>query len=159
MQVKYLRYIPVSKLVEQGLNPTQLLLAAIIVSFHTDEKSLRAGLGNISEALGLSPKTIQRAMPKLIEQKLITVISGYKERNANEYKPTKKLLALYGQNDRINMDKMTTHKPKGYIKENDAAALARRHNFQKEYEQDVKAYNEEYAEKRLKRRIEQKETK
>jgi len=153
MQVKYLKYIPVSKLVELGLNPTQLLLAAIIVSFNSDNKSLRAGLGNISEALGLSAKTVQRAIPKLIELKLITVISGYKERNANEYKPTKKLLALYGQNDRINMDKSSTHKPKGYIKENDAAALARRHNFQKEYEQDVKAYNEEYAQKRLEQRI------
>lgn len=154
MKVKYLKYLPLENLVEQGLNPTQILLLGIIVSFNKDDKSLRAGLGNISEALGVSSPTIKRCIPKLVELKLITVVSGKKERNANEYKPTKKLLALYGQNDPIDRVKMTNHTPKGYNKEDSVDALARRHNLLKEYQEDLKAFNEEYAENRLLQRIE-----
>jgi len=161
MKVKYLKYIPLQKLVELGLNPTQVLLTTIIISFNKDDKSLRAGLDNISEALGLSGKTVARAIPKLVELKLISVKSGYKQRNANEYLPTAKLKDLYGQNDHINkasygqndhidMDKMTIHTPKGYvIPKIDTDALARRYNFGKEHEDYKANFGPEYAKQML----------
>lgn len=153
MKVPYLKFIPLQKLVELGLNPTQVLLATIIISFGKDDKTLRAGLDNISEALGLSGSTIKRAIPKLVELKLVTVKSGYKQRNANEYLPTPKLKALYGQNDHINRVKMTIHTPKGYNKEDDVRALARKHNLLKDYEKELEEYPKDYADKRLKQKI------
>lgn len=153
MQVPYLKFIPLQKLVELGLNPTQVLLVTIIISFGKDDKTLRAGLDNISEALGLSGSTIKRAIPKLVELKLVSVKSGYKQRNANEYLPTPKLKALYGQNDRIDRVKMTTHTPKGYnINKNDDDALARRLNFVKEYETYKNQFGEKYAKEMLERK-------
>ena len=158
MKVKYLKYIPLQKLVELGLNPTQVLLTTIIISFNKDDKSLRAGLDNISEALGLSGKTVARAIPKLVELKLISVKSGYKQRNANEYLPTAKLKDLYGQNDHIDMDKMTIHTPKGYvIPKIDTDALARRYNFGKEHEDYKANFGPEYAKQMLDRHIQRKE--
>ena len=154
MKVPYLKFIPLQKLVELGLNPTQVLLATIIISFGKDDKTLRAGLDNISEALGLSGSTIKRAIPKLVELKLVTVKSGYKQRNANEYLPTPKLKALYGQNDHINRVKMTTHTPKGYIKKKEEGTFSVPPSFSQRYKEYVEGYSQEYADKQLKRYLE-----
>ena len=152
MDIPYIKYIPLKNLRDQGLNSNEILIAGIIVSFNKTD-NLRAGYSNIAEAIGTSPKTAQRAINNLKDKKLIIVKSGYKQRNANEYIPTKKLLALYGQNDHINMAKMTTHTPKGYNKEDTPSSLAKKEGFSKEYQEDLKAYNEEYAKQRLLQRI------
>jgi DNA-binding MarR family transcriptional regulator len=121
MKVKYLKYIPLQEMIEAGLNPNEILFCSILMSFSKDNKELRVGRDNISEAMGVSPSTIKRMTPSLEKKGYIKTISGYKERNANTYHPTKKLKDLYGQNDPINRVKMTHHTPKGYVKGGDAS--------------------------------------
>lgn len=121
MKVKYLKYIPLQEMIEAGLNPNEILFCSILMSFCKDNKELRIGRDNISEAMGVSPSTIKRMTPSLEKKGYIKTISGYKERNANTYHPTKKLKDLYGQNDLINKVKMTHHTPKGYVKGGDVS--------------------------------------
>ena len=155
MHIKYLPYMPISKMVELNLSPSQMLLCGIIVSFNKDNKSLRAGYSKIGKAINVSGKTVERDIKKLLDLKLITVKSGKKERNANEYKPTKLLLSLYGQKVSINIDKLSNHRSskEDHNKPSYAASLAKQHNFVKEYQQDLKDFNEEYALQRLEYRI------
>ena len=121
MKVKYLKYIPLQAMIEAGLNPNEMLFCSILMSFSKDNKELRVGRDNISEAMGVSPSTIKRMTPSLEKKGYIKTISGYKERNANTYHFTKKLKDLYGQNDPINRVKMTHHTPKGYVKGGDVS--------------------------------------
>ena len=158
MYIKYLKYIPVQKLVEQDLSPTQIMIASTIISFHKTG-NLRVGYASIGEALNIGSSTVKRNIKPLVDKKLVYVKSGYKERNANEYIPTAKLLALYSQNDPINTVKMTAHTPKGYSKEDTLSSLAKKEGFSKEYAEDLKNYNPEYAEDRLHKRIKLKQTK
>ena len=153
MHVKYLKYALVGKLVDLGLTPSQIILANIIVSFGKEDKPLRAGYTKVGKLINVSGKTAQRDMDKLSVLGLVHIKSGKAQRNANEYRPTKKLQALYGQNVSINMDKLTNHTPKGYNKETPVVSLAKQHGFLKEYESDVENFNEEYAKRRLDQRI------
>ena len=157
MYIKYLKYIPVKKLVDLDLSPTQMMIATTIVSFHKTG-NLRVGYASIGEALNIGSSTVRRNIEPLIDKKLVYVKSGYKERNANEYIPTKKLLALYGQNEHIDTVKMTAHTPKGYNREDQSSSsLAKKIGFTKEYEKYQKDFSTEYADKMLQRKI--KETK
>lgn len=155
MKVKYLKYIPLQALIELGLNSNQIILAAIVMSFYKDDKKLRVGYDKLSEASGIPARTVRRDMAILANTKLVTNNSGYKERNANEYIPTKKLIALYGHRGHIDIAKMATHTPskEGYNRETDADALARRHGFTKEYAADQKLFGIENAKARLDQRI------
>ena len=122
MKVPYLKFIPLQKLVELELNSTQIILVSIIVSFAKDSKSLRAGRDNIAEAVPASASTVKRDLNDLVEKGLIKKISGEKQRNANEYIPTKKLLSIY----RVKMDlsigsKWSTIPPKGVCKEEESS--------------------------------------
>ena len=119
MYIKYLKYAVVDSLVQLGLSPSQLLLANIIISFGHDRKPLIGGYSTLGKLINISGKTIQRDVKKLQELKLITVKSGRHTRNANQYMPSKKLKALYGQNVRINMDRKSTNTPKGYYSNED----------------------------------------
>ena len=158
MYIKYIKYIPVQKLVELDLSPTQMMIAATIISFHKSG-NLRVGYASIGEALNIGSSTVKRNIQPLVEKKLVYVKSGYKERNANEYIPTAKLLALYSQNDPINTVKMTAHTPKGYSKEDTLSSLAKKEGFSEDYQKDLKLFGKEQAEKRLKQRINSKQTK
>jgi hypothetical protein len=108
MKVPYIKYLPLEKLVKLKLNPTQMILASIVVSFHKTG-NLRVGYPKIAEAAHISEKTAERNLAKLAEMKLIIIKSGKAERNANEYIPTKKLLKQYSQNVPIDRDKMVNH--------------------------------------------------
>ena len=153
MKVPYIKYMPLQKFVELGLNPTEIIFVSILVSFSKDDKTLKAGLDNISEAMGVSPATVKRLIPKLKNKGLISVVSGKAQRNANVYYPSTKLMSLYGQNDLINKVKMTNHTPKGYSKEDPIVSLAKQYGLLKEYLSDLETFNETYAEERLKTRI------
>ncbi len=120
MYIKYLKYAVIEPLIQLGLTPSQLLLANIIISFTKEDKPLIGGYTTIGKLINVSGKTAQRDIKKLQELKLITVKSGRHTRNANQYKPSKKLKALYGQNVRINMDKKSANTPKGYYREKDS---------------------------------------
>jgi len=153
MKVPYIKYMPLQKFVELGLTPTEMLFVSILVSFSKDDKTLRVGHDNLSEAMGVSPATIKRLIPKLKDMGLISVVSGKAQRNANVYYPSTKLMGLYGQNDLINRVKMTNHTPKGYSKEDPIVSLAKQYGLLKEYMSDLNNFNEIYAEQRLKTRI------
>ena len=137
MKVKYLKYVPLQAMVEAGLNPNEILFCSILMSFSKDDKELRVGRDNISEAMGVSPSTVKRMLPNLRKKGFVNIASGYKERNANTYYPTKKLKDLYGQNDPINKVNMTHHTPKGYVKKDPVASLAKQHDLLKEYQSDL----------------------
>ena len=150
MKVPYLKYIPLQKFVELGLTPTEMLFVAILVSFTKDDKTLRVGQDNLSEAMGVSPATVKRLIPKLKDKGLISVVSGKAQRNANVYYPSTKLMAQYGPIDR---PKMVHHTPKGYSKEDPIVSLAKQYGLLKEYQSDLENFNQTYAEDRLKTRI------
>ena len=153
MKVPYIKYIPLQKFVELGLTPTEIIFVSILVSFTKDDKTLRVGQDNLSEAMGVSPATVKRLIPKLKDKGLISVVSGKAQRNANVYYPSTKLMSLYGQNDLINKVKMTNHTPKGYSKEDPIVSLAKQYGLLKEYQSDLENFNQTYAEDRLKTRI------
>jgi DNA-binding MarR family transcriptional regulator len=156
---------------ELGLNSNEMLFCAVLMSFHNDDKTLRAGFDNIQEALPISKNTLRRTLESLRKKGLINVASGSKERNANTYYPTEKLKACYAQNGPINMPKMGTHTPskEGYIIEKSSEMLsehlegfhkvAKNHGFLKEFQQDLQQYPEQYAIDRLQQRIDIKEKK
>ena len=150
MKVPYIKYIPLQKFVELGLNPTEIIFVSILVSFNKDDKTLRVGAENLSEAMGVSRNTIKRVVSSLKDKGLISVVSGKAQRNANVYYPSTKLMAQYGP---INRTKMVHHTPKGYSKEDPIVSLAKQYGLLKEYLSDLENFNETYAEERLKTRI------
>jgi len=123
MKVKYVKYFLLQELVELGLSMNEVVFVNVLVSLRNDKKVLRAGQDNISEAMGVCGKTIGRIAISLKEKGLISIVSGYAKRNANTYYPKKKLLDLYRQNVHINIDKKSTHTPKGYVKGNSSPSL------------------------------------
>lgn len=97
MNVKYLKYIPLQALVDLGLNPTQYMLASIVVSFYKEGKPLIDSFEGLAKAVGVGSKTTAKnAMYHLRDLELVTIESGFKKRNANQYAPTKKLVELFG---------------------------------------------------------------
>ena len=147
MKVKYLKFIPLQAFVELGLKPTEILFVSILVSFSKDDKTLRAGLDNISEAMGVSRNTVKRLIPRLKDKGLISVHSGYKERNANTYYPTDKLKGLYRQNVPISIDKKSAHTPKGYVTKPGEVVVPPA--FSKLYLDYLTGFGEPYAQKML----------
>tara|TARA_R100000541_G_scaffold42394_1_gene49705 strand:+ start:4598 stop:5056 length:459 start_codon:yes stop_codon:yes gene_type:complete len=117
MKVKYLKFVPLQNLVEEGLTMNEVVFVSILVSFTKDDKTLRAGQDNLAEAMGITGKTISRIASSLKRKGLISVISGKAQRNANTYYPSIRLMSLYGQNVPIDRDKKSNHTPKGYSKE------------------------------------------
>lgn len=165
MRVKYLKYLPLESFMELGLSSNEMLFCAVLMSFHKDDKTLRAGFDNIQEALPISKNTLRRIVESLRKKGLINIASGSKERNANTYYPTEKLKKCYAQNGPINMPKMGTHTPskEGYNIEKSSKTpsgslerfhtVARNHGFLKQFQQDLKEYPEQYAIDRLQQRI------
>jgi len=155
MKVPYQSYLPQQKLVEMGLTPSQILLAGVIGSFSKQDKPCIDSYKGLGESCNISSRTCQRDIAKLAILGLITIKSGSKTRNANQYFATKKLKALYGQNGYNNIAKMAKNNPskEGYNTQGDAASLAKQHNLEKEYLDDVAGFNEDYAKARLKQRI------
>lgn len=171
MRVKYLKYLPLQSFMEFGLSSNEMLFCAVLMSFHNDDKTLRAGFNNIAEALPISVRSIPRVVESLRKKGLVNVASGSKERNANTYYPTEKLKACYSQNGINNIAKMAAHTPskEGYIIEKSSEMLsehlegfhkvAKNHGFLKEFQQDLQQYPEQYAIDRLQQRIDIKENK
>ena len=139
MKVKYIKYFLLEELVELGLSMNEVVFANVLVSFHKDDKVLRAGQENISEAMGVCGKTIGRIAIKLRDKGLISIVSGKAQLNANTYYPSTRLLGLYRQNVSINKDKKSNHTPKGYVKKDPVASLAKQHDLLKEYQSDLNA--------------------
>tara|TARA_R110002167_G_scaffold15339_2_gene61271 strand:- start:751 stop:1230 length:480 start_codon:yes stop_codon:yes gene_type:complete len=152
MQVKYLKYIPLQLMVGHNFSMNEVVFASILMSFNKDDKKLRAGFDNIAEAMGVSGKTIERIAKSLKSKGFITIYSGKKQRNANQYNPTPKLTALYGQNVSINIDKKSNHTPKGYVTIPGKVRVPSR--YSKEYQSDLNNYSASYALERLEQRIE-----
>ena len=152
MKVKYLKFIPLEKFVELKLSSNEIVFVSILVSFSKDDKTLRAGYNNISEAMPCGPKTVYRIAESLRKKGLINIASGSKERNANTYYPTDKLKGLYRQNVPISIDKKSAHTPEGYV---DKPGEVHRvpPEFNKDYQSDISNFSESYALKRLKQRI------
>ena len=119
MKVKYLKYIPLQKMVEAGMDEKEIILANVVIAFSKDDKKLRAGFDNIAEAVPSSNRTVRRTLESLQEKGFIYIASGYRQRNANTYYPTKKLKGLYGRSGHINKAKLATHTPKGYNSKED----------------------------------------
>jgi len=130
----------------------EVVFASILMSFNKEDKKLRAGQDSIAEAMGISGKTIGRIANSLQDKGFIKIYSGKAQRNANQYNPTPKLTALYGQNVSINRDKMSNHTPKGYVTIPGEANVPPR--YSKEYQSDLANFNPSYALKRLQYRIE-----
>jgi DNA-binding MarR family transcriptional regulator len=151
MQVKYLKYVPLQLMVGHDFSMNEVVFASILMSFNKEDKKLRAGQDNIAEAMGISGKTIGRIAKSLSTRGFITIYSGKKQRNANQYNPTPKLTALYGQNVPIDKDKMTNHTPKGYVTIPGKVNIPSR--YSKEYQSDLANFTESYALERLQARI------
>jgi DNA-binding MarR family transcriptional regulator len=152
MQVKYLKYVPLQLMVGHDFTMNEVVFASILMSFSKEDKKLRAGLDNIAEAMGVSGKTIGRIAKSLQDKGFIKIYSGQKQRNANQYNPTPKLTALYGQNVSINKDNVSTHTPKGYVTIPGKVNVPSR--YRKEYQSDLASFPESYALQRLQYRIE-----
>lgn len=153
MKVKYLKYIPLQEMVEAGMDEKEIILANVVMAFSKDDKELRAGFDNIAEAVPSSNRTVRRTLESLQKKGFVNIASGYKQRNANTYYPTKKLKSLYGQNGHINKAKLATHTPKGYVKKPEGFSLAKNYGLLKEYQSDLENFNESYALERLNTRI------
>lgn len=152
MQVKYLKYVPLQLMVGHDFTMNEVVFASILMSFNKEDKKLRAGLDNIAEAMGVSGKTIGRIAKSLKSKGFIKIYSGQSQRNANQYNPTPKLTALYGQNVPINKDNVSTHTPKGYVTIPGKVNVPSR--YSKEYQSDLDNYSASYALGRLQQRIE-----
>ena len=152
MQVKYLKYIPLELMVGHDFSMNEVVFASIVMSFNKEDKKLRAGQDNLAEAMGISGKTIGRIANSLKNKGFITIYSGKAQRNANQYNPTPKLIALYGQNVSINRDKMSNHTPKGYVTIPGEVNVPPR--YSKEYKSDLANFPASYALERLQYRIE-----
>tara|TARA_R110000737_G_scaffold351224_1_gene392776 strand:+ start:246 stop:725 length:480 start_codon:yes stop_codon:yes gene_type:complete len=151
MQVKYLKYVPLALMVGHDFSMNEVVFASILMSFNKEDKKLRAGQNNIAEAMGVSGKTIGRIAKSLKTKGFITIYSGQSQRNANQYNPTPKLTALYGQNVSIDKDKKSNHTPKGYVTIPGEVRVPPR--YSKEYQTDLAGYGTKFALDRLQQRI------
>ena len=152
MQVPYIKFFIIDKLLKLGLSPSQMLLANIVGSFAKEDKPLIGGYTTIGKLIGVSPKTAQRDMQVLEDLDLVFIKSGRHKRNANQYNPTSKLKSLYGQFGYTDKVKKTTNTPKGYVTIPGKVRVPSR--YSKEYQSDLDNYSASYALERLEQRIE-----
>ena len=152
MQIPFIKFFILDKLLKLGLSPSQMLLANIIGSFAKEDKPLIGGYTTIGKLIGVSPKTAQRDMQVLEDQDLVFIKSGRHKRNANQYNPTSKLKSLYGQFGHTDKVKSTTNTPKGYVTIPGKVNVPSR--YSKEYQSDLAGYGSEFASRRLQQRIE-----
>ena len=152
MQIPFIKFFILDKLLKFGLSPSQMLLANIVGSFAKDDKPLIGGYTTIGKLIGVSPKTAQRDMQVLEDQDLVFIKSGRHKRNANQYNPTSKLKSLYGQFGHTDKVKSTTNTPKGYVTIPGKVNVPSR--YSKEYQSDLAGYGSEFASRRLQQRIE-----
>ncbi len=152
MQIPFIKFFILDKLLKLGLSPSQMLLANIIGSFAKEDKPLIGGYTTIGKLIGVSPKTAQRDLQVLEDQDLVFIKSGRHKRNANQYNPTSKLKSLYGQFGHTDKVKSTTNTPKGYVTIPGKVNVPSR--YSKEYQSDLAGYGSEFASRRLQQRIE-----
>ena len=148
MRINYYKYFPLGKFMDLGLDANEMLFCAAVMSFSKDDKTLRAGYDNIAGAVPYSSRTLRRVVESCRKKGLVNVASGVKERNANTYYPTDKLKSLYGQNGHINKAKKANHTPskEGY---NTGEAAFKQHPLQKKYEEYVRNFGKDYADRAL----------
>ena len=82
MQIPFIKFFILDKLLKLGLSPSQMLLANIIGSFAKEDKPLIGGYTTIGKLIGVSPKTAQRDLQVLEDIDLVFIKSG---RNLNLY--------------------------------------------------------------------------
>tara|TARA_R110000824_G_scaffold235297_1_gene424078 strand:- start:1240 stop:1707 length:468 start_codon:yes stop_codon:yes gene_type:complete len=152
MQIPFIKFFILDKLLKLGLSPSQMLLANIIGSFAKEDKPLIGGYTTIGKLIGVSPKTAQRDLQVLEDIDLVFIKSGRHKRNANQYNPTSKLKSLYGQFGHTDKVKSTTNTPKGYVTIPGKVNVPSR--YSKEYQSDLAGYGSEFASRRLQQRIE-----
>ncbi len=152
MQVPFIKFMILQKLIDLGCSPSQVLLANIVGSFAKQDKPLIGGYTTIGKLIGVSPKTAQRDMQVLEDLDLVFIKSGRHKRNANQYNPTSKLKSLYGQFGHTDKVKSTTNTPKGYVTIPGEVNVPPR--YSKEYQSDLTNFTPSYALKRLQYRIE-----
>ena len=152
MQIPFIKFFILDKLLKLGLSPSQMLLANIIGSFAKEDKPLIGGYTTIGKLIGVSPKTAQRDLQVLEDIDLVFIKSGRHKRNANQYNPTSKLKSLYGQFGHTDKVKKTTNTPKGYVTIPGKVRVPSR--YSKEYQSDLNNYSASYALERLEQRIE-----
>ena len=152
MQIPFIKFFILDKLLKFGLSPSQMLLANIIGSFAKEDKPLIGGYTTIGKLIGVSPKTAQRDLQVLEDIDLVFIKSGRHKRNANQYNPTSKLKSLYGQFGHTDKVKSTTNTPKGYVTIPGKVNVPSR--YSKEYQSDLDNYSASYALGRLQQRIE-----
>ena len=152
MIVKYLKYSIYEPLFEMGLNLNEVMLANTIVSFYKEDKPVIDSFAGLGKVINSSGKTAERAIKTLKEKELITVLSGFKQKNANQYKPTEKLLKRYRQNVYNDIDKLSknTSSIEEYTTERKGDTLRVPPSFQKKYEFYVKEFGKTEANKYLK---------
>ena len=152
MQIPFIKFFILDKLLKFGLSPSQMLLANIVGSFAKDDKPLIGGYTTIGKLIGVSPKTAQRDMQVLEDLDLVFIKSGRHKRNANQYNPTPKLKSLYGQFGHTDKVKKSTNTPnKGIITISGEVNVPPR--YSKEYQSDLANFPASYALKRLQDRI------
>ena len=152
MQVPFIKFFILDKLLKLGLSPSQMLLANIVGSFAKQDKPLIGGYTTIGKLIGVSPKTAQRDMQVLEDLDLVFIKSGRHKRNANQYNPTPKLKSLYGQFGHTDKVKKSTNTPnKGIITISGEVNVPPR--YSKEYQSDLANFPASYALKRLQDRI------
>lgn len=152
MQVPFIKFMILQKLIDLGCSPSQVLLANIVGSFAKQDKPLIGGYTTIGKLIGVSPKTAQRDMQVLEDLDLVFIKSGRHKRNANQYNPTSKLKSLYGQFGHTDKVKSTTNTPKGYVTIPGKVNVPSR--YSKEYQSDLANFPASYALERLQYRIE-----
>ena len=152
MQIPFIKFFILDKLLKLGLSSSQILLANIVGSFAKEDKPLIGGYTTIGKLIGVSPKTAQRDMQVLEDLDLVFIKSGRHKRNANQYNPTSKLKSLYGQFGHTDKVKSTTNTPKGYVTIPGKVNVPSR--YSKEYQSDLAGYGNEFALRRLQQRIE-----
>ena len=152
MQIPFIKFFILDKLLKFGLSPSQMLLANIVGSFAKDDKPLIGGYTTIGKLIGVSPKTAQRDLQVLEDIDLVFIKSGRHKRNANQYNPTSKLKSLYSQFGHTNKVKKTTNTPEGYVTIPGEVNVPPR--YSKEYQSDLASFPASYALKRLQQRIE-----
>ena len=152
MQIPFIKFFILDKLLKLGLSSSQILLANIVGSFAKEDKPLIGGYTTIGKLIGVSPKTAQRDLQVLEDLDLVFIKSGRHKRNANQYNPTSKLKSLYGQFGHTDKVKSTTNTPKGYVTIPGKVNVPSR--YSKEYQSDLAGYGNEFALRRLQQRIE-----
>jgi hypothetical protein len=151
MQIPFIKFFILEKLISLGCSPSQILLSNVIASFAKQDKPLIGGYKTIGKLVNISQKTAERDLRALEDLDLVVIKSGRHKRNANQYYPTYKLKALYSQFDYSNRVKKTTNTPKGYVSTPGKVDVPSR--YSKEYQSDLANFSESYANQRLQQRI------